>query len=535
MTLKNASLATFPINLLSAINTAVEGDWSNLTIINITATSISQRLHAPSTLPTSYPLQMFSNNIPIESSSRTTHSTKRSSTSATSIGEEKFSLKPMNSKRATSTLDPNQTPPEDASVTPTPAESVDGDPDQPLPPVNSETGLPTLYSTRTPLELGKYEPTLDPTVLRVNLSSPSVVPLGGIISELSSVLPTLGPSVAPSREISSESPSLSSTLLPTEIRTDLPTAEPHGRRISSEIAPCRFLAFSGRSIPLSSRLTSRQHPPQLLVVPPLESSSSQTQFNSLSKDHRNAINSIAPSSHTLSTANQTLRLIENIAEMDKGELSVQNNKLFLSSISAPMLNASEKDITNRLLRVVQNTSEPTLDPTRTPLDMPTSVPIVDPTRTPFIPTLDSTLTPSDMPTAVPTLDPTRTPSDMPTAVPTFDTTRTPLDIPTSVPTLDPTRTPSDIPTSVPIVDPTGTPLDMPTAVPTLDPTRTPSDIPTSVPTLDPTGTTLDMPTSVPTVDPTLTPSDIPTAVPIVDPTRTPSDIPTDVGILIFYY
>ena len=155
------------------------------------------------------------------------------------LKNENLYLKPIISKTATPSIDPIQTPLGQGTVTLSSADIVDGDPNQPLPPLSPETvsstqfpaislseqatAAPTLGPSRTPLESIVLNtvtstldptrtpseqtiatPTIDPTFVRVSLLSPHAVPSGGTILESSSFL---------------------STLLPTEIRSDLPIAD----------------------------------------------------------------------------------------------------------------------------------------------------------------------------------------------------------------------------------------------------------------------------------------------------------------------
>ena len=524
LTLKNASLATFPINLLSALNSMMEGGCSNLTIMNLAAVLVNQGLNVPSTLP----ISSLSNNIPLESHSTTLDPTRTLSRIPTAVGPTDT---PLGMPTAVPIVNPTRTP----------------------------SGMPTAVPTRVPsytwIDLLK-------TLIPSPASSPIVLLPEGFVLE-----------PAP----------LSSTHSLIAMRTDSLTPESLRRRVVSEVPLYHFTFFLGRNILLRLSSTLRRYLPHSLVLSYLESSSSQTQSDSLSNDHHNVINSMAPYSHTSSTVKQTLDFMENVSLMDSGRLS---RLLTLSANLTPMLNNSEEDTTHRMFVAISNTTAPTVDPTRTPsgkytavltsVDMTTELLTIDMVVNVAMTNVSDVNIPQHISaicqsmrdfgyqgftvtaisaTALPTTflskqslsDPKIQPASQlslsyfPTVsyVEVIEISRSSVTV--NVTLIKPNLMTGDLtrgivfcigvhngslPTSIGGIKSAATDgslsvgasvdipatREIPTAVPTVDPTRTPSGMPTAVPTVDPTRTPSGMPSAVPTVDPTPTPSGMSTSI-----------------------
>ena len=510
LTLKNASLATFPINLLSALNSMMEGGCSNLTIINLAAVLVNQGLYVPSTLP----ISSLSNNIPLESPSTTLDPTRTLSRMPTAVGPTDT---PLGMPTAVPIVNPTHTP----------------------------SGMPTAVPPRVPSYTW-----ID--LLRTLIPSPASSPIF--------ILP---------EGIVLEPAPLSSTHSLIAMRTDSLTPESLRRRVVSEVPLYCFTSFPGRNILLFLSSTLRRYLPHSLVFSYLESSSSQTQSDSLSNDHHNVINSMAPYSHTSSTVKQTVDLMENVSLMDSGRLGRQ---LTLSANLTPMLNNSEEGTTHRMFVAISNTTAPTVDPTRTPsgkytavltsVDMTTELLTIDMVVNVAMTNVSDLIIPKHIfaicqsmrdfgyqgftvtaisATALPTtflskqeLSDHKIQPASQLSLPYFPTV-------SYVEVIEISR--SSVTVNVTLIKPNLMTGDLTRGIVFCIGVHNGS-LPTSIGGIKSAATdgslsvgasvdipaTREIPTAVPTVDPTHTPSGMPIAVPTVDPTRTPSGMSTSIII-----
>ena len=181
--MKNASLPTFPINLLTTLNTAVETGWSNLTIVNITAITKTERQYMPTDVPTFAP-------------------TRTSSDMPTDIA----------------TFAPTRTPSDMPTDVPTFAPTRT--------PSDMPTDVPTFAPTRTPSDMPADIPTFAPTHI------PSDKPTN---------IPTFAPTRTPS-DIPTDVPTFAPTRTPSDIPTDVPTFAP--TRTPSDMPPVKLTFFN---------------------------------------------------------------------------------------------------------------------------------------------------------------------------------------------------------------------------------------------------------------------------------------------------